>query len=43
MLDKAYKNWAVVMHFFNLSPWEAEEGRYLSSKPTWSAQQLLGQ
>jgi hypothetical protein len=28
--------WAVVAHTFNSSTWEAETGRFLSSRPAWS-------
>jgi hypothetical protein len=27
---------AVVVHSFNSSTWDAEAGRFLSSKPAWS-------
>jgi hypothetical protein len=29
---------AVVAHSFNPSTWEAEAGRFLSSRPSWSAE-----
>jgi hypothetical protein len=29
-------SWAVVAHTFNSSTWEAEAGRFLSSRPAWS-------
>jgi hypothetical protein len=29
-------SWAVVVHAFNPSTWEAEAGRFLSSRPAWS-------
>jgi hypothetical protein len=29
-------SWAVVVHAFNPSTWEAEVGRFLSSRPAWS-------
>jgi hypothetical protein len=28
--------WVVVVHAFNPSTWEAEAGRFLSSRPAWS-------
>ena len=28
--------WAVVVHVFNPSTWEAEAGGFLSSRPAWS-------
>jgi hypothetical protein len=28
-------SWAVVAHAFNPSTWEAEAGRFLSSRPAW--------
>ena len=28
----------VVAHAFNPSPWEAEAGRFLSSRPGWSTE-----
>ena len=31
-------NLVVVAHAFNPSIWEAEAGRFLSSKPTWSTE-----
>jgi hypothetical protein len=30
---------AVVAHAFNLNTWEAEAGRFLSSRPAWSKNQ----
>jgi hypothetical protein len=30
--------WAVVVHTFNPSTWEAEAGRYLSLRPAWSTE-----
>jgi hypothetical protein len=30
--------WAVVAHAFNNSTWEAEAGRFLSSRPAWSTE-----
>jgi hypothetical protein len=35
--------WAVVAHVFDPSTWEAEAGRVLSSRPTWSSEWVLGQ
>jgi hypothetical protein len=32
------KSWAVVAHAFNPSTWEAEAGRFLSSRPAWSTE-----
>jgi hypothetical protein len=29
-------SWAVVVHIFNPSTWEAEAGGFLSSRPAWS-------
>jgi hypothetical protein len=34
---------AVVAHAFNLSAWEAESGRFLSSGPAWSTEWIPGQ
>jgi hypothetical protein len=34
---------AVVAHAFNLSTWEAETGRFLSSRPAWSTKWVPGQ
>jgi hypothetical protein len=31
-------HWAVVAHAFNPSTWEAEAGRFLSSRPAWSTE-----
>jgi hypothetical protein len=32
-----YSSWVVVVeHAFNPSTWEAEAGRFLSSRPAWS-------
>jgi hypothetical protein len=31
-------SWAVVAHAFNPSIWEAEAGRFLSSRPAWSTE-----
>jgi hypothetical protein len=33
----------VVANAFNRSIWEAEAGRFLSSRPTWSTKWVLGQ
>jgi hypothetical protein len=30
--------WVVVAHAFNPSTWEAEAGRFLSSRPAWSTE-----
>jgi hypothetical protein len=32
-----------VAHTYNPSTWEAEAGRFLSSKPAWSTEQVPGQ
>ena len=32
------KSQAVVAHAFNPSTWEAEAGRFLSSRPAWSTE-----
>ena len=32
------KSQAVVVHAFNPSSWEAEEGRFLSLRPAWSTE-----
>jgi hypothetical protein len=39
-LKVMYSNetWAVVAQAFNLSPWEAEAGGFLSSRPDWSTE-----
>jgi hypothetical protein len=34
---------AVVAHAFNPSTWEAEAGRFLSSRPAWSTGRVPGQ
>jgi hypothetical protein len=34
---------AVVVHAFNPSTWEAEAGEFLSSRPAWSTEWVLGQ
>jgi hypothetical protein len=34
---------AVVAHTFNPSTWEAEAGRFLSSRPAWSTKLVPGQ
>ena len=36
-------SWAVVAHAFNPSTWEAEVGRFLSSRPAWSTERVPGQ
>jgi hypothetical protein len=33
----------MVVHTFNPSTWEAEAGRFLSSRPAWSTEQVSGQ
>jgi hypothetical protein len=33
----------VVAHAFNPSTWEAEAGRFLSSRPAWSTKRVPGQ
>jgi hypothetical protein len=33
----------MVAHAFNPSTWESKEGRFLSSRPAWSAQCFPGQ
>jgi hypothetical protein len=33
----------VVAHAFNPSTWEAEAGRFLSSRPAWSTEWVPGQ
>jgi hypothetical protein len=35
--------WAVVVHAFNPSTWEAEAGRFLSLRPAWSTKWVPGQ
>jgi hypothetical protein len=35
--------WAVVVHAFNPSTWEAEAGEFLSSRPAWSIKWVPGQ
>jgi hypothetical protein len=37
-LKKKQRVWAVVVHTFNPSIWEAEAGVSLSSKPAWSTE-----
>ena len=34
---------AMVAHAFNPSTWEAEAGRFLSSRPAWSTERVPGQ
>jgi hypothetical protein len=36
-------SWAVVAHTFNSSTWEAEAGGFLSLRPAWSTEWVLGQ
>jgi hypothetical protein len=38
-----FSSLAVVAHTFNSGTWEAEAGGSLSSRPTWSTEQILGQ
>jgi hypothetical protein len=38
-----YDQQEVVAHTFNPSTWEAEAGRFLSSRPAWFTQQVPGQ
>jgi hypothetical protein len=40
---KSVPSWAVVAHAFNPSTQEAEAGRFLSSRPAWSAEWVPGQ
>jgi hypothetical protein len=40
---KVISYWAVVVHAFNPSTWEAEAGRCLSSRPAWSTEWVPGQ
>jgi hypothetical protein len=35
---KQFRSRAVVVHAFNPSTWEAEAGRFLSSRPAWSTE-----
>jgi hypothetical protein len=42
-LKKKKISGAVVAHAFNPSTWEAEAGRYLSSRPAWSTERVPGQ
>jgi hypothetical protein len=42
----SFKNLAkpgVVAHAFNPSTWEAERGKFLSSRPAWSTERVPGQ
>ena len=43
VLLKTFSDQAVVAHAFNPSPWEAEAGRFLSSRPAWSIEWVPGQ
>jgi hypothetical protein len=36
-------SWAMVVHAFNPSTWEAEAGGFLSSRPAWSTEWVPGQ
>jgi hypothetical protein len=40
---KTQNCWAMVAHAFNPSTWEAEAGRFLSSRPAWSMVWVPGQ
>jgi hypothetical protein len=40
---KKLPSWAVVVHAFNPSTWEAETGGFLSSRPVWSIERVPGQ
>jgi hypothetical protein len=42
-LAREATSWAVVVHAFNPSTWEAEAGRFLSSRPAWSTKWVPGQ
>ena len=35
---KTFRELGVVAHAFNPSTWEAEAGRFLSSRPAWSTE-----
>jgi hypothetical protein len=43
MKRKTIFRWAVVAHTFNPGSWEAETGRFLSSRPAWSTELVPGQ
>jgi hypothetical protein len=43
LIKKSGGNQAVVAHAFNLSTWEAEAGRFLSSRTPWSTKWVPGQ
>jgi hypothetical protein len=36
--EEYIKSWAVVVHAFNPSIWEAEAGGFLSLRPAWSTE-----
>jgi hypothetical protein len=36
--ERERRNRAVVVHTFNLSTWEADTGRFLSSRLAWSTE-----
>jgi hypothetical protein len=36
LIEIHYAKPGIVVHTFNPSTWEAEAGRFLSSRPTWS-------
>ena len=42
-IRKWIHGWAVAVHAFNPSTWEAEAGRFLSSRPAWSTKWVPGQ
>ena len=42
-VNNGIMGWAVVARAFNPSTWEAEAGRSLSSRPTWSTERVPGQ
>jgi hypothetical protein len=42
-IKKATLSGAVVAHAFDPSTWEAEAGRFLSSRPAWSTEWVPGQ
>jgi hypothetical protein len=43
LLKNSNTGWAVVAHAFNPSTWEAEAGRFLSSRSAWSIKWVPGQ
>jgi hypothetical protein len=42
-IKNGIKSQAVVAHAFNPITWEAEAGRFLSSRPAWSTEWVPGQ